>query len=158
MGSRTRDLPACSVAPHSSMVKLIQLINTDTIQIDFIHWPLTTMKCVLSGTVALALHHNLPLMPLHDHFIVFVTTPQLTPPNWLHFTILTSRNVTALHFHFTALHLTSLHFTSFHFTSLHFTSLHFTTYFMIYTTLSLHLMYHFPNLLSKIAWFTRESP
>jgi hypothetical protein len=30
MGSQTHDLPVCSIAPQSSIIKLIQLINTNT--------------------------------------------------------------------------------------------------------------------------------
>jgi hypothetical protein len=37
------------------------------------------MKYVLSGTVALALHHDLPFIPFHYHFIAFTFTSQFTP-------------------------------------------------------------------------------
>jgi hypothetical protein len=53
---------------------------------------------------------------------------------------------------------------SLHFTSLHLTSLHFILFFifnfflMISTLLSLRLIYHFPNLFSKTAWFAEERP
>jgi hypothetical protein len=50
---------------------------------------------------------------------------------------------------FASIYLTSLHFASPHFTSPHFL--------MIYTKLSLHLIYHFPNHCPKITWFRGES-
>jgi hypothetical protein len=34
------------------------------------------MEYALSGTVALALHHHFPFIPLHYHFIAFTSTPQ----------------------------------------------------------------------------------
>jgi hypothetical protein len=37
-------------------------------------------------------------------------------------------------------------------------SFHFPSFFMISTTLSLRQIYHFPNALTKITWFTREGP
>jgi hypothetical protein len=36
------------------------------------------MKYASSGTVALAIHHDLPFIPLHCHFITFTSTPKFT--------------------------------------------------------------------------------
>jgi hypothetical protein len=55
------------------------------------------MKYALSGTVALALHHDFSLISLHCNFIAFTSTPQFTP-NYLHFT--------SLHYIFYDLHHT----------------------------------------------------
>jgi hypothetical protein len=37
------------------------------------------MKYASPGTVALALHHDFPFIPLHYHFIAFTSAPQFTP-------------------------------------------------------------------------------
>jgi hypothetical protein len=37
------------------------------------------MKYASPGTVAPALHRDLPFIPLHYYFIAFTATPQFTP-------------------------------------------------------------------------------
>jgi hypothetical protein len=88
------------------------------------------MKCVLSGTVAFVLRHDLPSihsnsLPIHSIHVHTTIHPSLT--NFI-----------------------SLYFTSCNITALHFTSFHFTTYFMICTTPSLKPIYRFPSLFLKI--------
>jgi hypothetical protein len=51
--------------------------------------------------------------------------------------------------------VTSLHSTPLHFTAIYFILLFFL---MISTTISLGLIYHFPNPFSKTAWLAGESP
>jgi hypothetical protein len=37
------------------------------------------MTYILTGTVTLALHRDLPFIPLHCHFIAFASASQFTP-------------------------------------------------------------------------------
>jgi hypothetical protein len=86
------------------------------------------MKYTLSGTVALAFHHDFPFIPIHSFHLHTTIYPSLTNLISHYFT---SRNITAFQF---------------------------TRYFLICTKLLLYLMYHFANRFRKIAWGTGESP
>jgi hypothetical protein len=125
IGTRTRDLAACSIAPQSYIIKLIQLIitnsnknwyytlNSNTNEIRFVR------NCYTCTSPWLSIHFtSLPLHSLH------CTSPWLS----IHFT---SLPLHSLHFHPSLTNLISLYFTSRNVTSRHFTSLHFAIHFIV---------------------------
>jgi hypothetical protein len=136
-------------------------------------WTYTSPRLFIHST-SLPLHslhsHTTTYLPLTNLISLYFTSRIITALrfaslhstplrfNSLHFTPLHSTPLRFTSLHFTSPHFTSLHFTPLRFASLHFTSLHFTLQFMICTTPSLHLMYHFPNLFPQITWSAGESP
>jgi hypothetical protein len=89
-------------------------------------------------------------------FVVNVIMHSHFPTNFPLFHFTTLMNPSHPHLNlppFTSPHLTSPHL---HFTSLHFTSLH-CNIFMISPTISLRLLYNFPNRFPQITWFAGES-
>jgi hypothetical protein len=78
--SRTRDLPACSIASQPSMLQLILQRNNTTIndKLSVLYTKLTVMKYVLLRTVVHILHHGLLFIPLRYTYVDLTSPSQFT--------------------------------------------------------------------------------
>jgi hypothetical protein len=124
MGSRTRGLLACTIEPQSSILNL-QLISTNSSK--HLYYTLNSNSNEIH-IIRNCCTYSSPWLSIHS----------------------TSLPFHSLHLH-TKIYTSLINFISLYFTSSNnFTSLHFTTYFMICTTPSFRLMYHFPNLFLKL--------
>jgi hypothetical protein len=128
--SRTRDLPARSILPHSSILKLIQLRGTNTNK--NIYDTLKSNSVALSPRtnytdwVTATCRRNLALNSNNKEICIVRNCCTCTSP-WISIHS-TSLPLHSLHFHtqiyFSSADFISLYFTSRNITALHFTSLH----------------------------------